>query len=333
MTDNNFYFTNEILSKAEGRWQDILESLGIPSSTLTRKHGPCPMCGGKDRFRFDDKGKGSFYCNNCGAGHGIKFLMKYHGWKYSEALDRVARILRIRPSTYKKSKPKQITNYLPSTITQKLDSEKRLLNFKKIWEESEPIAPNDPVDQYFKNRNINLNLFPSTIRYHRNMDYYENKTLIAYYPCMIALVTDVNGNCVSLHRTYLDNGKKANVENPKKLMSPIYPGATTGASIKLFNPIDGRLVIAEGIETALAFNVATKISVWAAINANGMKKIKLPPHVNDVTILADNDDSKTGEIAANTLAKRLLSEGCKIKILTPSQAGYDFNDLLQEVKP
>ena len=49
------------------RWLAILPALGVPSHFLRNKHGPCPVCGGKDRFRFDDKdGKGTFFCNGCG---------------------------------------------------------------------------------------------------------------------------------------------------------------------------------------------------------------------------------------------------------------------------
>src|SRR5260370_38280875 len=46
------------------RWVDILTALGVPTKFLNRRHGPCPMCGGKDRFRFiDTDGKGTFFCN------------------------------------------------------------------------------------------------------------------------------------------------------------------------------------------------------------------------------------------------------------------------------
>ena len=57
------YTANLILEKARGRWPYILESLDICASYLKDKHGPCPVCGGKDRFRFDNKdGLGTFYC-------------------------------------------------------------------------------------------------------------------------------------------------------------------------------------------------------------------------------------------------------------------------------
>jgi putative DNA primase/helicase len=38
------------------------------------------MCGGKDRFRFDDKeGHGTWICTHCGAGDGFSLLMKVMG--------------------------------------------------------------------------------------------------------------------------------------------------------------------------------------------------------------------------------------------------------------
>ena len=52
---------------ATGRWVQILNALGLPRESLMGTHVPCPGCGGKDRFRFDDKdGRGTFYCNGGG---------------------------------------------------------------------------------------------------------------------------------------------------------------------------------------------------------------------------------------------------------------------------
>ena len=69
--------------RARGRWRDILPQLGIDSSFLKPNpydKGPCPLCGGKDRFRFDDKeGSGSYFCNQCGPGVGIILIRKKRG--------------------------------------------------------------------------------------------------------------------------------------------------------------------------------------------------------------------------------------------------------------
>lgn len=56
-------------ARARGQWRGVLSSLGISVPDRERTHAPCPGCGGKDRFRFDDKdGDGSFICSQGGAG-------------------------------------------------------------------------------------------------------------------------------------------------------------------------------------------------------------------------------------------------------------------------
>jgi len=71
-------------------WARVLVQLGIPETCLRNKHGPCPACAGKDRFRFDNKrGRGDFYCNVCGAGDGFKLLERVYGWPFTEVRKRV----------------------------------------------------------------------------------------------------------------------------------------------------------------------------------------------------------------------------------------------------
>lgn len=41
------------VSHALGHWPRILPALGI--QVLKNRHQPCPVCGGSDRFRFDDR--------------------------------------------------------------------------------------------------------------------------------------------------------------------------------------------------------------------------------------------------------------------------------------
>ncbi|NYY79755.1 hypothetical protein DMH17_06695 [Raoultella planticola] len=41
------------------------------------------MCGGADRFRFDDKeGRGTWFCNQCGAGDGLKLVEKVFAYRH-----------------------------------------------------------------------------------------------------------------------------------------------------------------------------------------------------------------------------------------------------------
>ncbi len=82
------------VDRAHGRWRDILIQLGIDPKYLVNKHGPCPLCGGRDRFRWDNRdGSGSYYCNGCGPGSGLILLRKLRDWSFKEAADAVDRII------------------------------------------------------------------------------------------------------------------------------------------------------------------------------------------------------------------------------------------------
>src|SRR5580698_6037105 len=75
--------TRATLELARGRWAEILPRLGVDPKFLTGRHGPCPFCGGVDRWRFTDHGSdGWWICNQCGRGRGIDLVMRRHGWSF-----------------------------------------------------------------------------------------------------------------------------------------------------------------------------------------------------------------------------------------------------------
>ncbi len=327
------YTGNRILEKAAYRWTYILKSSGIDSSFLKNKHGPCPICGGKDRFRFDDlDGRGTYICNpdgsGCGAGDGFQLLQRYHGWTSKEVFEFLENLLGVGPE--------HIGDILKKTLLVKnnfnkqenLESKRNKLNY--VWSQSEMITFGDPVDLYLRARGIVLQTWSKNLRYHPQLPYYddEKKKVIGKFPAMIALVQDPYGKGITIHRTFLGDGCKANISQPKKLMPTIMPGILHGAAIRLYKPNDGVLAVAEGIETALAFNMATQIPIWATISAGGMEKIDLPQNIREVIIAMDNDQSGRGQEAANKLAKRLLSQGRTVKRVIPPNVGDDFADML-----
>jgi hypothetical protein len=79
---------------AHGRWRWILPHFGISESALNGKEQPCPACGGRDRFVFDDRhGAGDYFCRRCDAGKGISLVMKVNGWSYAEAAKRIDELI------------------------------------------------------------------------------------------------------------------------------------------------------------------------------------------------------------------------------------------------
>lgn len=192
----------------------------------------------------------------------------------------------------------------------------------KLWNEA-CNAKNSIVESYLKNRGLLLRDIPKSIRYHPNL--YHRPTGKCF-PAMLAAVTKYGSNdIVALHRTYLraDSSAQADISPSKMMLGQVKGGATS------FVTPSSKLILAEGIETALSVYLATKIPTWACLSAGGLINIKVPPSnlTQEIIIAADSDIA--GINAAKTLAARLTYSGYLVKIATPLEAGTDFNDLLK----
>src|SRR5215472_10049950 len=158
------------IDRARGRWREILSLLGVDSRFLVNKHGPCPLCGGNDRFRFDDRdGSGSYICNRCGAGTGLILIRKLHGWDHRTACDEVDKVLgNLRTA---------ITTGAPPR-----DRWQKLAAIQKVLREAN--APEVFV-QYLAKRG--LSDFPPVLLGHRRCPYFDEEyRLLGHYPALIA---------------------------------------------------------------------------------------------------------------------------------------------------
>ena len=94
------------VERCHHRWRELLPLFGIETRFLKNQHGPCPLCGGKDRFRFDDRdGTGSYYCNQCGAGTGLLLIRKLKGWDHATACSEVDKIIGTEAQPISAEKP------------------------------------------------------------------------------------------------------------------------------------------------------------------------------------------------------------------------------------
>lgn len=83
-------FVSDVTNAAAGHWPELLAGIGI-DVPRRGKHGPCPACGGKDRFRLDDKGgRGTWICNQCGAGDGLDLVCRVFSTPPKEAAELIA---------------------------------------------------------------------------------------------------------------------------------------------------------------------------------------------------------------------------------------------------
>ncbi|EOD2267112.1 primase-helicase zinc-binding domain-containing protein [Escherichia coli] len=91
----NIDLIRQVISVSENNWPHVLGCLNINVPDSPRRHAPCPACGGKDRFRFDDNGRGSFICNQCGAGDGLDLIKRVNNCDTTEAALLAADVLGI----------------------------------------------------------------------------------------------------------------------------------------------------------------------------------------------------------------------------------------------
>ncbi|MFZ2587632.1 MAG: toprim domain-containing protein, partial [Alphaproteobacteria bacterium] len=91
---------------------------------------------------------------------------------------------------------------------------------------------------------------------------------------------------------------------------------TNGAAVRLAEPSE-MLAVAEGIETALAVQLATKIPTWATVSAHGMKTLEIPNSVKYLYIAHDHDVSGTGQRSAEALAMRIHHYGVRVWSVFP----------------
>jgi putative DNA primase/helicase len=311
----------EIKRRAHGHWTEILRALAVDEKFLNKRNQPCPLCGGIDRFQYTDKyGEGNYHCRGCGPGGGLKLLQGIQGWDFGTILKRIEECVGTMA-------PPRSRSIEPSA-----DTMKKLA--KRIWDEACAVARGDEVDRYLRNRGLSLSDYPKVLRFHPALGYYEKdhagkSRKIAEYPAMLACIQGCDGHAVTLHRTYLKDGRKALQRDAKKVLS----AGLNGAAIRLFDATD-ELAIAEGIETALAVHMSTGKPVWAAISAGNMEKLWLPPTAQRVSIYSDNDADTEyeGQTCAFVLARRLKKEDKKsvprdVEVFVPRHAGTDWADV------
>ena len=144
-------------------------------------------------------------------------------------------------------------------------------------------------------------------------------------PCMAAVLVDVDGHRTAVHRTFLkqDGTGKAPFDPPRMTL-----GRVRGAAVRLYEATDS-LVVAEGIESALAAAQVLEKPAWAAVSAGNLAdNLALPSAIREVIIAADND--KPGLRSANRAAARWKAEGRTVRLAVPDRAGADFNDVLRD---
>lgn len=314
---------DQVRAAANGRWPEILAGLGIDAGTLRRKHGRCPGCGGKDRFRFDDKdGRGTWFCGGGGAdaaGDGFQLLEHVHGWASLEALRRVAGYLGMSDATpLSESERKALREAAGKRQRTEREREQAEIattvkQARAIWDKASPPPSDHP---YLIAKGV-----PAIgLRYRM-----EHGT-----PELLVPLCDAAGDLRNLERILPPDRK------PNKLaLGKGVAGLFHWLGERLEAP--ATLVLAEGYATAASVHVATGLPVMACRSANNLLTVAkaLQKRYRGARIALAADADAAGETAAKTLAAALPVLVIRptfnpAEVESESAAGRtckDFNDL------
>ena len=346
---------------AYGRWPDILAAAGLDQAFLTGRSGPCPFCGGKDRYQFQNRNGGRYICRSCTEAKyrsGFDLLMRHMGYKtFRDAADHVRDYFNVTTDNAERhvERPalavvRSIDEWTPEKIARNTGK------MQAIWDQANPVIPGDPVDRYLRSRVPGLKEVPQEIRFHPELPYWDppatlgsRPSLRGHFPAMVVRGFDPEDRFVQIHKTYLtEDGRKADVPYVKKTDAGI---GSNSFALRLGAPSWDSIGVAEGIETALSAMVLRPGTVvWpchsSTILSNFMVPVSLKDQVRRVIIFCDNDKAKVvrrgaggapdvlkraGQEAGATLAERLRKVGIRSLMIQPAKTGTDMNDLAQRI--
>jgi len=275
--------------------------------------GPCPVCGGTDRFAINVV-KQVFNCRGCEARGDVIDLVRWlDRCEVSEACETLTG--KGRPAERQKRlvvRPAPVL--VPDT---QIDAETRQ-RAGALWREAALIA-GTLGEAYLAGRGLEVPDWDGRVlRYHGNCPILGER-----HPCLIALWRRIAGDApTAIHRRPLSrDGKK--LDTWKAL------GSIADAAIKLSADEDvcQGLHVAEGVETTLSAMELGLRPAWALGNAGGIERLAVLSGINCLTILVDNDENYTGQGSAAVCAERWKTARREVRLIIPRTIDEDFADI------
>jgi putative DNA primase/helicase len=316
---------DSVVDRTHGRWESILGALGFDRSFLnSRRNGPCPFCGGVDRWRFTNfKGDGDWWCNNCGHGSGLDLVMTWKKIDWTEAVKLVESVIgRARFDGRK-----------PSFVTQEMQK----ADMQALWYRARMLDGTDLASRYLKKRGLRMDIWPACLRWVSGLPYWGEDGCEGMFTALLSKFVAPDAKSAILQRLFLaEPGRKAEVKKPRMTM----PGpAPQGGAIRLAAPAE-TMGVAEGVETALSAAQMFTVPVWATLSTAGLVRFEPPEICRHLIVFADRDQNFAGLAASTALANRLrmgkhpievevrVPEDGEVRPLSSLAAKCDWNDVL-----
>ncbi len=347
---------------------EVAERLGIlePLRRVSQEWvGPCPDCGGDDRFSISEQ-KNMFFCRNRKAGGPIDLVMLVLGCEFRAALDWMVGGAEVELSAAERAERERKR---AEALAERERAEAKyradaVAQARRIWEQGQE-PEGTAVRAYLERRGFSRALLPELprcLRFHPALPYMVADgpgrwREVFRGPAMLAAVA--GGEARAVHRTWIDldrpNGKARVVDGDREMPAKKVLGSKKGGSIRLHSPQSATvLVMGEGIETTLTARVAADpaFAYWAGVDLGNMAgrgrgrtaeerclpdlsdddAFVPPPQIERLVYIMDGD-SEPG--ATRALLERGLRRAMALRrgltaAIVAAPPGKDLNDVLRE---
>lgn len=266
----------DIKRAAEGKWMDLIfPRFGI--DVQWKKKTPCPACGGRDRFRFDDRnGNGDYFCQHCQGGDGLDLIGKCTHLSFPEVVKEVGAILGLDDSSkitdadrekwrkereYREKEQRELEQKMRENIARKAES-----TFRNAYQ--------GEFSLYLKNKQVDK----------------DPKIKITHDGNLLIPAYDEHGKMWNL-QTITPDGQKLFIQES---------GGRTGGCFFVIGEVqpdlyDAHIIcIAEGYATGMSIHMATGHPVALSFVANNLPKVGAvlrQKYPNAVFVYCADDDS------------------------------------------
>ena len=306
--------------------------------------GPCPSCGGEDRFGINPRkvgknGKpGLFICRRCGEGGDAIDLERFlSGTKFRDAVQKLngAPIVEADPGEAARRERKWA--FMRAVVEETVFGLRPILGSpgENYLRDLRAIDTSLPVIRRALETTAAVGWHPSVYFSQKDPNEPFHELHGQRLGCIVGIMTDpATGERLGpISRTYIHRGRKIGKAKTLKRAEAERMGVVR---VSPDNDIR-RLGVNEGFETALAFLEMGGVPVWSTGSDNTMRFLPVIPGVDELLIGADNDARGPGERGASEragreLRARWLGAGRKAQLFMPPGFKTDFNDVLRERK-
>lgn len=305
--------------------------------------GPCPVCGGKDRFAINVR-KQKFICRGSSGGNVVTMAMHVLGADLRSACEFLAGLppdgrpesaedRRRREMEMERQRAAAALREQQRERDEARQRQKKRSKAREMWEAAGPLI-GTPGERYLRRRGIQGDLTIPSLRYAETKHPFAEIVL----PTIVCAVQGSDLRLKGVWRIFVTlDGAKARVDPQKMGLGPCVGGAVW------FGRPEGEINVGEGVETMLGVRclLGGQKTTCSAMSTAGVENFDPPLAVTKIIIWPDGDTAQIrneklrpspGLTAAKKAEARLKAAGRDAIVQPTPTTGRDYLDVWNAVR-